>query len=102
MIIRKEVEIDTQDLDLAMCDFDFDVDEIQDAIQYNLTKEEQKRIAVWIMSSRSYKEIQDMFEGILENLSIESAKEIIQNLDNRFLTLEQYRERILQLQRSSK
>lgn len=102
MIFRKEIEVEFDTDDFDFNEFDFSFDEIQDIVKYNLTKEEQNRIILCVMSYLGYNEIQDVFASILETLSIENAKEIIQNLDNRFLSLEQYRERALQLQRSSK
>jgi|GEM_PF-6821867 len=78
-------------LDYDITDFDFSCDELKEAVQYNLTREEQKRIVLSVLHSRNYDEIQEIIASILETLSIENAKEIIQNLDNLFLTREQYR-----------
>lgn len=101
MIITKEVELqfDTNDFDIN--EFDFDFDEIKELVE-NLSDEEQKKIALSIIEKRNHKEIKDMFASVLENLSIEEAKELIKELDSEFLSLEEYRQRALQLQRSSK
>lgn len=101
MIITKEVELEFDTNDFDINEFDFDFDEIKELVE-NLSNEEQNRIILCVMSYRGYDEILDVFASILETLSIENAKEIIQNLDNRFLSLEQYRKKALQLQRSSK
>ncbi|WP_300706637.1 MULTISPECIES: hypothetical protein [Helicobacter] len=102
MIITKEVEVEFNTDDFEITDFEFSCDEIKEAVKYNLTIEEQKKIVLSVLHSCNYDEIQEMIASILETLSIENAKEIIQNLDNRFLSLEQYRERALQMQRGSK
>lgn len=102
MIIRKEIELEFDTNDYDITDFDFSCDEIKEAVIYNLTREEQKKIVLSVLHSCNYNEIQEMIASILETLSIENAKEIIQNLDNLFLTREQYRERALQMQRGSK